>query len=336
MKPQELFDLLKPPPTQSLECVYVYDPLTEWKSFDCCNNNDQNNNDQEISQLTKPLNESSVSPQLYPASQFPCLQHNNSIESMLSAEINSNPVTYTTENIDENYGNIPFQYNTPLHFSEDSSLGGNVSPISPHYFDIHSQYTNQTLSLKIPTYNTRGVITSPTSTPTSALTSNKNSPIGAADLLNCSTGFKQLTTQEIEIEIEKINELYKTKLSELQSDPLWSFNDQLNTTSIIGLKKPRKKRFDKILLKCPVEGCPYEGLFKTVDYAKRHIREQHGGLNKMHICHGVYSNGKEWGCKKTFKRLYQLHNHWKRKKSQHKCKLPYEVALIAAKQINRE
>lgn len=128
---------------------------------------------------------------------------------------------------------------------------------------------------------------------------------------------RELSSTEMKKEIEKVSELYREKLREFQQR-------SLNDSSVAFEKKKRRKRFDKISLSCPVEGCPYKGSFRTVDYVKRHIREQHREAANLFHCHGYHPNGEEWGCGRRFKRLYQLHNHWKRPTTLRKCNVPTE------------
>lgn len=134
-------------------------------------------------------------------------------------------------------------------------------------------------------------------------------------------GYIQLTSSEIEEKIERVDSNYKRKLK-LYSDGL----QQDARTSKNG-KHGRRSRFNKILTPCPIKSCPYKGLFQTCDYLKRHIREQHGRNARLYNCEGYHGEGKEgkWGCGKGFKRLYQLHNHWKGPRSLKKCNVPKEV-----------
>lgn len=132
-------------------------------------------------------------------------------------------------------------------------------------------------------------------------------------------GYIQLTTSEIEKEIEMVDFNYKLKLKLHSNGP--AVGPKIKNKNG---KQFRRSRFNKILTPCPIKSCPYQGMFKTCDYLKRHIREQHGKNARLYYCHG---NGVEdkWGCGKGFKRLYQLHNHWKGPRSLKKCNVPKNI-----------
>lgn len=70
---------------------------------------------------------------------------------------------------------------------------------------------------------------------------------------------------------------------------------------------------------CPYIDCKYRGTFQTVDYLRRHTKEQHITSNE-HCC-----KGPTWGCGKNFKRPYQLVNHWKGRRSLLNCNVPQKI-----------
>lgn len=121
--------------------------------------------------------------------------------------------------------------------------------------------------------------------------------------------YPKLTPEQLKIEIQKVDEDYKRRL---RGFPAKEF---------IG----RRKRFTKIHTPCPIPDCPYPGVFKTCDYLKRHLREQHGTCSRLYYCQGHDANGKPWGCSHGFKRLYQLHNHWSGVRSRKKCNVPANI-----------
>lgn len=72
---------------------------------------------------------------------------------------------------------------------------------------------------------------------------------------------------------------------------------------------------------CPYQDCKYRGTFQSVDYLRRHIKEQHlVKPDDQHLC-----QGQNWGCGKSFKRPYQLVNHWKSQRSLLNCRVPSEI-----------
>lgn len=76
---------------------------------------------------------------------------------------------------------------------------------------------------------------------------------------------------------------------------------------------------EEAILSCPHADCKYKGTFQNVDYLRRHIKEQHIS-SREHKCKG---NG--WGCGKSFKRPYQLVNHWRGRRSLINCNVPQEI-----------
>lgn len=77
-------------------------------------------------------------------------------------------------------------------------------------------------------------------------------------------------------------------------------------------------------LLCPFDNCKYKGSFQSIDYLRRHIKEQHQqNNNKAHKCFGFNdADGSYWGCNHVFKRPYQLINHWKGRRSLKGCQVP--------------
>lgn len=75
---------------------------------------------------------------------------------------------------------------------------------------------------------------------------------------------------------------------------------------------------------CPFDNCKYKGSFQSIDYLRRHIKEQHQlNNNKVHKCFGLNEeDGSYWGCNHVFKRPYQLINHWKGRRSLKGCQVP--------------
>lgn len=285
-----------PPPVKPLECVYEYNPYAQWTSMYIPNYVNDNTHEYNPHHVTIPL---------CPPDFIDAATHNSHRNNTVDLR------AYDDQRNDNNNYYTPTGYfqSVPLLVQDEFSTDVQL-PLEMNYINTTSNNT----TLKLPNTN---------NTLNSELLS-----IQESEYTGMTNGFKQLTENEVEIEIEKINEIYKNKLKQLQQDsePTTKFIYSTHRKSN-GRRKPRKKRFDKISLQCPIEGCPYNGQFKTADYAKRHIREQHGGSSKAYSCHGTSDDNTEWGCKKSFKRLYQLHNHWKRESSKRKCNVPLDVLL---------
>ncbi|GMM30703.1 hypothetical protein DAMA08_034480 [Martiniozyma asiatica (nom. inval.)] len=208
-------------------------------------------------------------------------------------QFNISPGIYTP--LHNTWNNEPSQHEIPISLYDNQELSSqcNLSTISDNsiiYLDSHDISTD-TIDLE-----------------------NDNKTL---EIIN---GYKQLTTTEIDEEIIKVDFDYKQKLKFMMQDKTFRIEAKAQKKQ----KNSKRQRFNKILLSCPIADCPYTGLFKTPDYLKRHIREQHGKNSRLHYCSG-HINGINWGCGKGFKRLYQLHNHWKGPRSLKKCKVPQKV-----------
>lgn len=137
--------------------------------------------------------------------------------------------------------------------------------------------------------------------------------------LESNNEYSQLTSEQIETYIRISDTQYKKRLKQFIENSDFKSESKSQTKSNINTRK----RCDKIRIACPVPACQYQKLFKTMDYLKRHIKEQHGMASKMHYCSGIDEiTHEKWGCDRGFKRLYQLHNHWKGERSLKKCNVP--------------